>query len=318
MAFASQVPTWALPVARPIIHETALVGAQARRLAGSLLLHASAPPPVYIVGCGRSGTSLLGKLLRLHPAVEYLFEPLARWAAVDRRTDYMRVHFRTPGFAVLDPAFVTPTLQRRFRDTFQPLTSHILIEKSPINVMRIGYLDALSPGARYIHVIRDGHDVARSIASRAKKTVPYPPGRTLNRWWGLNDIKWKALAREAGPYGHSQSEVAQLTTDTQRGAFEWIMSHSELARWRDHVGERLCEIKYADILSDPTQALERLARHISLQSTISWTRQAITAVESRNLLPAPAPPLILPPTIAHVFNTIQESFGLTSRATAAT
>src|SRR5215472_13413392 len=50
--------------------------------------------PVFIIGCGRSGTSILGELFAMHPQVEYLYEPNARWAAVHPVTDYLRQYSR--------------------------------------------------------------------------------------------------------------------------------------------------------------------------------------------------------------------------------
>ena len=36
-----------------------------------------------------------------------------------------------------------------------------MLEKTQFNACRIGYLDALSPGCKFIHLVRDGVDVVR-------------------------------------------------------------------------------------------------------------------------------------------------------------
>jgi hypothetical protein len=47
------------------------------------------PLPVFIIGCGRSGTTILGQVLSAHPEVYYLFEPYHLWAAIDPMTDVL-------------------------------------------------------------------------------------------------------------------------------------------------------------------------------------------------------------------------------------
>ncbi len=75
-----------------------------------------------------------------------------------------------------------------------------LVEKTPVNSFRIGYLDALCPDARFVHIIRDGRDVAASIsrgwpppsggshrilrpAARFRRRSPRPAGA----WYGEAD-----------------------------------------------------------------------------------------------------------------------------------
>lgn len=48
-----------------------------------------ANPPGFIIGCGRSGTTILGTILEQHPSICYLLEPYHLWAAIDPRTDAM-------------------------------------------------------------------------------------------------------------------------------------------------------------------------------------------------------------------------------------
>jgi hypothetical protein len=46
--------------------------------------------PIFIVGCGGSGTTLLGELLAAHPAVRYLYEPYDLWAVIERFVHIVR------------------------------------------------------------------------------------------------------------------------------------------------------------------------------------------------------------------------------------
>ena len=77
--------------------------------------------------------------------------------------------------------------------------------KTPDSVRRMGILHALWPQARFIHLIRDGRDVALSLTNwprvRNKKPGTFPtwkdaPVSTSAFWWELN----VRLGREAGEW----------------------------------------------------------------------------------------------------------------------
>ena len=71
----------------------------------------------------------------------------------------------------LDGNSVTDSTRRRFDRLFVSRTDHILVEKSPINALRIGFLEALTPEARFIHIVRDGVDV---VLGQLRNLLPSP------------------------------------------------------------------------------------------------------------------------------------------------
>jgi hypothetical protein len=104
------------------------------------------PTPIFIIGCGRSGTSLIGDLFAAHSTVSYLHEPYHLWAAIDPATDFVELYSRGEHYCLLDARSATVTAQRRFRRLMSPPPGFTLVEKSPINALRIGYLEAVAPG----------------------------------------------------------------------------------------------------------------------------------------------------------------------------
>src|SRR5207248_266610 len=76
--------------------------------------------------------------------------------------------------------------KRAFARVLQPDSGRLLVEKSPVNALRIGFLDALAPGARFVHIIRDGVDVTQSIALRSARTRRVVGRGMVNDWWGSN------------------------------------------------------------------------------------------------------------------------------------
>ena len=160
---------------------------------------------VFLVGCPRSGTTLLQSLLASHPEVasfpetkffdhiEPWFEPKRmRWGMVSRR---LRV--RLEGFFrdELDQPELIDQLpriflfkghySRRFIKILRTLAKQqyksVLLEKTPEHIFYIDYIEKFFPDAKIIHILRQGPDV---IASLYQVTHQYP------QWWdGAWDIE---------------------------------------------------------------------------------------------------------------------------------
>lgn len=113
-------------------------------------------PIVFVIGAGRSGTTLLADLLGMHPAYlkiaekRYLWMYGAYWRAHDLRT----VADVTPATRAHISGFLAESLARS--------SAHCIIEKTPSNCFRVPFISALFPRARFIHIVRDGRAVAYS------------------------------------------------------------------------------------------------------------------------------------------------------------
>ena len=226
---------------------------RARRRSGNDTVPVPAPM-AFIFGCGRSGTSILGEVLSLHPDVSYLREPGYMWVAIERSTDFVSLYDPAGGRCIMNAAHVTPESRVRFARVMRPARRgrKMLIEKTPINAMRIGFLDALAPGARYVHIARDGVDVCRSIDRLASENTYKMGGKSrTNQWWGTDDAKWHALLRDGIEAGYHPGEAPRLEGHLAWGAYEWIVTLLEVDRYRDALADRLFEIRYPDLAADP-------------------------------------------------------------------
>ena len=228
------VPELVKPYARTAFH--ALRGAWARLRVRMPRRVPEPSPPIFLIGCGRSGTTLLGELFAAHPELSYVHEPYHLWAAVEPMTDFLQLYAHGRHHCLLAEEMVTPESRRRFNCLFSAKLGSTLVEKSPINAMRIGYLNAVSPEATFVHIVRDGVEVARSIERMALTTrrMAFRPPR--NAWWGVGEVKWRALIRDGQAAGYYPDEVGELTTDVQLGAYEWLVSILEVDAWRGQVG----------------------------------------------------------------------------------
>jgi hypothetical protein len=104
-------------------------------------------PPVFIVGCGHSGTTLLLSILGSHSRIYAI--PYESEFALDYQTP------RRKNFLI-----------QTFEEQAIAHAKHRWIEKTPKHINYIETLIELCPDAKIILVIRDGRDVACSLQDR--------------------------------------------------------------------------------------------------------------------------------------------------------
>lgn len=116
--------------------------------------------PVIILGSVRSGTTLLGNVLKLHPDLCYWEEPKHIW----RHRHAYRRH------DVLTAADASPAIQRYITNQFVAYLTASgksrFVEKTPSNCLRVPFIQAIFPDALFIHLIRDGR--ASAISARVQ------------------------------------------------------------------------------------------------------------------------------------------------------
>jgi hypothetical protein len=170
-------------------------------------------PYVFLVGCLRSATTLLQRIVNAHPEIAVIHETqwVPRW--YERRIGLTPDGHVTPellrelfehrrfGRLQLEPAAVAgllgdgePPHYRQFvSDVFElhgrAQGKRLVGEKSPGYVRHIATLDELWPEARFIHLIRDGRAVCLSARAWSKAE------RILGRFptWAEDEVVTAAL-----------------------------------------------------------------------------------------------------------------------------
>jgi sulfotransferase family protein len=180
-------------------------------------------PFVFIVGCPRSGTTLLQRLLDAHSQLAVINETL--WITreanggvtpelISRLFENRR--FQRLGMVREDverlvhsngsisyPSFVSAVFDLYGRAQGKALVG----DKSPGYVREIPALHRLLPEARFIHIIRDGRDVWLSLASWKKAersmggfaTWAEDPVATAALWWERSVLLGREAAALLGP-----------------------------------------------------------------------------------------------------------------------
>lgn len=137
------------------------------------------PAPIFIVGCQRSGTTLLRLILDSHPNVSC--GPETRFlASLSRITTDEWQRLSQYGF----PKEYWHEKVATLFDSFQSDYAHARgkarwADKTPMYALSLEYLDQLFPTCRIIHVIRDGRDV---VASHRKRWGYVAAVKAVAKW----------------------------------------------------------------------------------------------------------------------------------------
>lgn len=116
--------------------------------------------PIFIIGAARSGTSMLGEIISHHPALAYWLEPKYIWRYGNPRspTDAREADEATPRVAAY--------IQRRLVSYTRRHGGQRCLEKTPSNTLRVTFMNRIFPQALFLHIVRDGRDVAFSAAKK--------------------------------------------------------------------------------------------------------------------------------------------------------
>lgn len=275
---------------------------------------APARAPAFVVGSGRSGTTALGGALGVSPDLHYYFEPVDRWYAVSPSTDYGGLFTAGAEHCALGAGDVDDLLRRRFKRVFRSalVDGRQMVEKTPINAFRIAFLDAIDPRTKYVEIRRDGVDVVRSIVQLSRKYDYTIVGRgAANRWWGVNDCKWKSLSRDLAGFDIEPEYLVPEAEYATRAAIEWIASLKVVDRAAPMLGARLHRVNHGDLVEHPERTLEGIAAFLEVP-TGRWVDRA--AQQLRSVHRKQRLPLVLPGAIARRLNSWNERLGFSGRA----
>jgi hypothetical protein len=207
--------------------------------------------PIFIGGAGRSGTTLLRVMLDSHPSIccgpELKLTPqIAQWQQSINNSMTYREVMRSYGNDA-------QRVNASFRAMFDTLVENFLhasgkrrwAEKTPHNVVYMDALGQIYPNARFIHVIRDGRDVACSLQTMnwtdtSGKPLAYCRNiRDAARYWNevvraaLNQAKMPSLegrvlvVRYEQLLANSETVMHQVLEFLDEPWDESVLSHHE-------------------------------------------------------------------------------------------
>ena len=209
---------------------------------------------VFIVGCPRSGTTYLQRLLACHPLIKtgqesdvfdsYIGPMLRTW----NRDLYEPIDGRGGlGMACyLSEKDFIESLRRFMLDLIVPMVSglgdcQLFVEKTPSHALYISEISQLLPDTRFIHMYRDPRDVVASLVAA---------GRSWGSKWAPKKASYAAwMWREH--IEAVENSKAKLPSDT------------------------FLELRYEDIKADGVDTLSRVAGFLGIQWDTANMEEAI-------------------------------------------
>lgn len=269
--------------------------------------------PIFIIGTGRSGTTMLGLLLSVHRDVGFLNEPKALWHVLRPDEDVIGNYTRGPGRFRLGVEDATPDVvdaaHRIFGVYLSTTGSRRLLDKYPELIFRTSFIRAIFPDARFLFVTRNGWDTCRSVG-RWSERLGTGTGVAREDWWGVNRRKWRLMvdelvSRDSLLHDHEGS-IRTLETDTDLAAVEWVVTMREGLRLMRDDPERIHHVRYEELASkDPAPVLRRILTFCELPedgAVLEYARETLVPADS-------AESIDLAPVILPAFNTTMEELG---------
>lgn len=235
----------------------------------------------FIIGSGRSGSTMLHDLLGYHPNIGWMSRLCEKYPRKPQRNRQALAAMRLPLLGPLFRRRFKPRECYAFFDTFYPgfsapmrdLTAADLtrraadgiraslpaVTEAPRHTLvvkltgwpRLGFLAELFPEAQFIHLVRDGRAVANSLLQ-----VPWWHG-----WRGPENWRFGPLPE---PYRdvwheHSRSFVALA-------AIEWRLIMDAVDATRNVIPkDRLLDVRYEDLCEDPVPVMRDIIGHLKLE-----------------------------------------------------
>lgn len=264
---------------------------------------------LFVTGAARSGTHLLATLVHEATGCTYLGEVNDFWRSTAPR---LRHDMIPTGDAI-------PAVADRFFRTFGSLASAEgdaawLLDKTAANSLRLPFLYRLFPDACFVHIIRDGRDVAISVRRKyqgdtRKITKMAEPGQASRPrpsvGAGLAQLRGKLATGLSPrrvltePRRYLAAGLRMLGVSARHpwgpavpGLEAMIRSHSTLEvaayQWRCCVEHALSfhaaypqatyvEIRYEQLLADPEAALAPLWALLKIRTPVSALRTEVVA-----------------------------------------
>ncbi|MDA1215012.1 MAG: sulfotransferase [Planctomycetota bacterium] len=239
--------------------------------------HARHYQPLIIIGAPRTGTNMLRDVLCRLPGV-------TTWPC-DEINYIWRYRHRNIPHDEFNASHATPNVTRYIRRAFDRMAhqdhGRCLVEKTCANSLRVPFVDAVIPDARYVFLVRDGRDVVASAMKRwtapldisylLKKAryvptfdLPFYACRYLqNRCIRLFHHE-KRLA-VWGPRWQDWKETAKNVSLPELCAIQWARcveaAHRDLSQLDPR---RVLTLHYEDFVHKPIIELQRITERFQL------------------------------------------------------
>jgi len=239
--------------------------------------------PLFIVGVGRSGSTVFHEMLARHSQVSWLSRVCDKYPDQPSFNRYLMNAIDYPlvgrllqkkahpeecyiwwdhyckGFSTPCRDLTREDVTEKNKSTIKKVMVQMLTKKRNRLLVkvtgwpRVGFLQEIFNDAKFIHIVRDGRAVANSLIN-------------MDWWWG-----WR------GPYNWRWGELTDLQNKEWEkhnksfialSCIEWKILMDEMEKIKQIVPpENFLEIKYEDLCSDPSKIFKSVINFCGLKQS---------------------------------------------------
>jgi tetratricopeptide (TPR) repeat protein len=186
------------------------------------------PAPIFVVGLPRTGTTLTERIIASHSQVETADESFFLQMAV-RKASGVQGREDVSARMIRMAARENPAVIRRHylsAISYRLSGKPLFVEKYPLNFLYLGFIARAFPEARIVHLGRHPMDACFAMYKQSFFRFAYT----------LEDLA------------------------------EYYVAYDRLSRhWRDHLGDRIIEVEYESLVSDPDVRIRELLAGLGLE-----------------------------------------------------
>jgi len=281
--------------------------------------------PVVIIGAGRSGTNAL------RDALTRLLG-FATWPCDEINPIWRHGNLDWPDDEI-PPERATPAVRQSIRKAFRRIwrqqgTPDFVVEKTCANALRVPFVDAVLPEARYIHIVRNGFDIVASASKRWRGELEMPglpyylakarhaPMSDLPRY-AVSALK-NRVAIKLGKQEHFDSwgprfagidALSDASLD-EIVARQWAACISSSDNSFGHMAPgRVFQVRYEDFTADPLDSLAKITRWLHTPRDEDTLRAAVSLVRASSVGKGQAAAEAMPDTIKSVLEPTMRAHG---------
>ena len=252
--------------------------------------------PVIIIGAPRSGTNMLRDVLT-H------FDDIVTWPCDEINYIWRHGNMSYPSDEI-PRELAKPKTKHYIKQSFEKISaqydSKLVVEKTCANSLRIPFVDAVLPEAKYIFIYRDGIDATGSAKERwtARLDIPYIlrkvkyvpkldlPFYALRYFWAR---AYRLISREKrlafwGPALSDMQAILRNHTLNEVCALQWQRCVDKAEEAFSAMPEgKVVRIRYENFVRQPAAELNRILKFLGIEAETTQIEAAVKGVSPRSL-----------------------------------